>query len=198
MAGSGVWADAPAPGVLGLMCPEPRFPEHMPCYCPRPNALPCSLLRPRGAASPGGRWLGPPCWHQTLDTPPTPASPASPAVPAHARFGDLPGAPLWTASAQHPGTRSWEPGEYIRRTQAGTNTPSPATFRPPAFRQMQLEGACLGRRRKRRGQCGGRGAGRSGRGGVSVPLTLSSWALRGCWAGSQQPWAGAVPSTPPS
>ena len=135
VAGSGVWADAPAPGVRGLLCPEPRFPEHMPCYCPRPNALPCSLLRPRGAASPGGRWLGPPCWHQTLDTPPTPAGPASPAVPAHARFGDLPGAPLWTASAQHPGTRSWEPGEYIRRTQAGTNTPSPATFRPPAFRQ---------------------------------------------------------------
>ena len=39
-AGSGVWADAPAPGVLGLLCPEPLFPEHMPCYFPRPNLFP--------------------------------------------------------------------------------------------------------------------------------------------------------------
>ena len=43
-AGSGGRADAPAPGVLGFSCLQPRIPEHM--LFPPPNALPCSFLRP--------------------------------------------------------------------------------------------------------------------------------------------------------
>lgn len=84
-AGAGGRADAPAPGVLGFSCLEPRIPEHMllprPALFPAPSSGLAELppLEEDGPEHPAG--IRPQTPHPPL------AGPASPAVLAACTFG---------------------------------------------------------------------------------------------------------------
>lgn len=85
-AGSGGRADAPAPGVLGFSCLEPRIPQHMlfPLLLPQASL---SCLR----------------WRKTALSTLLASDSGHPTHPwLHAHLGIVPGAPLWTASARRP------------------------------------------------------------------------------------------------
>lgn len=139
VAGSGGRADAPAPGMLRLSCPEPWFPEHM--LFPPPKCS--SLLLPQASLSCLARRQ----MARTTLLASDPRHPAQLLLPSrpHGRFSDLPGAPLWTASAQHP-RRQALGACGARRANAGMNKhallcPFPAARFPPDAAGRSLFGA---------------------------------------------------------